>query len=622
MLSRYLSEYDFDCIKIPRLPEDFDFSHFRNKTIVISGQAVFARYVVYSLICKNEEKSLGMNLIFTAEGDSWRTQFYPEIEKRDDFRVIPLSSIISVQADYIISTGCCNIELNDQIETFQAETEQIKKLLQYAAMAKPKRFILLSDYRAFGNAPKGVVMSEYENGLLQFSKPSGLVAQTVLTLESLCSIYSKQYGFEHLILRTGHIISPNGGLLDNLFTKIMDNVAKGEEAIVEAGHGKNTYVYMTDVLQAVFYGVSFLRSKTVYNVAGKDATVSAVALCSMIYDIYPELFKISIQYQAEESAKDISIDNSKLTFYGCEPQLSLEDAIELFCKARQKGAEPFRFDDSYCGKLETIHNILLGFMLEVDRICKKHDIKYFLAGGTLLGAVRHGGFIPWDDDADVMMLRPDYDKFLKVAQAELPPNLFLHTPKTDKLCNNCFAKIRINNTMFATEYSSKTLDMHNGIFFDVLCHDQTANSALGRKLHLAFTILARSLVFNKWYHRKVDNGSKIPSAITTVIKNILPMKFHLWFQERMFLLFKNKKDAKYLFDDMGRNIRRGSFSKEYLDETIEVDFEGYKFPIPKRYDEYLTYLYGNYKEMSSASLRRSSHSLSLMDLGEYGKFEL
>lgn len=103
----------------------------------------------------------------------------------------------------------------------------------------------------------------------------------------------------------------------------------------------------------------------------------------------------------------------------------------------------FMFSDSYDGKLNDIQQILLGFLLEVDRICKKHNIKYFLGGGSLLGAVRHKGFIPWDDDADVMMLRKDYDRFLSVLPSELPNYLFAQTQKNEKDSHFPFTKLRI-----------------------------------------------------------------------------------------------------------------------------------------------------------------------------------
>ena len=235
--------------------------------------------------------------------------------------------------------------------------------------------------------------------------------------------------------------------------------------------------------------------------------------------------------------------------------------------------------------------------------------------------MRHHGFIPWDDDADVMMLREDYDKFLRVAQSELPPNVTLHTADTDPLNYCIFTKLRIDNTMFATKYTSKFLDMHNGLFFDVLSHDNTANSKLGRKIHLQLTLLTRSLVFNKWHRRKIDNGHKFQSFAANILKAVLPLSFCEKMQFKCLKWFEHKKDAKYLYDGMGRNVYKGDFPKEWLSETVFWDFEGYRFPIPKEYDKYLRYLYGDYENMVIASSRKTSHSIIIMDLGEYAHFK-
>ena len=99
-------------------------------------------------------------------------------------------------------------------------------------------------------------------------------------------------------------------------------------------------------------------------------------------------------------------------------------------------------------------------------ICEKHDLKYFLIGGTLLGAVRHKGFIPWDDDIDIGMPRPDYEKFLLVAQKELPEHIFLQTHNTDIEYPNCFAKLRNSDTTFI-ETSCKKLKINHGIYIDI-----------------------------------------------------------------------------------------------------------------------------------------------------------
>ena len=106
------------------------------------------------------------------------------------------------------------------------------------------------------------------------------------------------------------------------------------------------------------------------------------------------------------------------------------------------------------------------------------------------------------------------------------------------------------------------------------------------------------------------------------MKDKCSYKFLEYLQDNTITLFKDNKKSRYLYDGMGRNLRRGVFPKEWLEEVIYLDFEGYKLPVPKYYDEYLTYLYGDYMQMIPVSQRRTSHSIVLMDLGEYTNFKL
>lgn len=99
--------------------------------------------------------------------------------------------------------------------------------------------------------------------------------------------------------------------------------------------------------------------------------------------------------------------------------------------------------------LDKIHRTEMDIMREIDRICRKHNLTYFLSCGTLLGAVRHKGFIPWDEDMDIMMPREDYEQFLKVAPDELPPQLMLDSYPQNPRYFNPFAKVRNRNTLFA-----------------------------------------------------------------------------------------------------------------------------------------------------------------------------
>ena len=115
--------------------------------------------------------------------------------------------------------------------------------------------------------------------------------------------------------------------------------------------------------------------------------------------------------------------------------------------------------------IKEMQKIELEMLLEVDRICKKFNIRYFLIAGTLLGAIRHKGFIPWDDDIDIIIPLNDYIKFCKVAEKELNKNYFLQNYKTD-FTAMWYTKIRKNNTT-AIQANHKNKLHHQGIWIDI-----------------------------------------------------------------------------------------------------------------------------------------------------------
>ena len=116
---------------------------------------------------------------------------------------------------------------------------------------------------------------------------------------------------------------------------------------------------------------------------------------------------------------------------------------------------------------------------EIKKICDENEIKYFLDSGTLLGAVRHKSFIPWDDDLDIGMLRDDYEKFINIAPQKLSNNFILQTWKTDEEYANAFAKIRMKNTLYI-ESSTNGNNMNHGIFIDVFPYDTYPNKKYQR----------------------------------------------------------------------------------------------------------------------------------------------
>ena len=117
--------------------------------------------------------------------------------------------------------------------------------------------------------------------------------------------------------------------------------------------------------------------------------------------------------------------------------------------------------------LEKLHKVEIEILDEFVRICNKYNLEYYLIGGTMLGAVRHQGFIPWDDDIDVGIMRKDYDLFIKYAREELGDKYYLDCYETNKEYYLPFAKIRKNNTIF-NEQVSAHLNNHKGIYIDII----------------------------------------------------------------------------------------------------------------------------------------------------------
>ena len=137
----------------------------------------------------------------------------------------------------------------------------------------------------------------------------------------------------------------------------------------------------------------------------------------------------------------------------------------------------------------------LILLKEFDRVCKLLNIRYVLFAGTLLGAVRHKGFIPWDDDLDILMFRSDYERFLLEAEKHLNRDLFFLQKEFSNHWPMFFSKLRLNRTTCLEKYYPKDLQEHNGIYIDIFPCDNAAKTAFGRKLQFASSkiIIAKSL---------------------------------------------------------------------------------------------------------------------------------
>ena len=603
-----LNEFQADWAAMPQVEKE-KLEKLNNKTILVSGHSL-ARCLCYALIYQSERQKRQIRVIYAGDTDG----FDKGCTASEYFQAVDFDSLEEIkEIDYIVHTGYCREHAAHFSAAFAQEIAQTNALAQLSRRTHAK-VVLLSDSRVYGTGKPNRVYAENEYGPLDNTDPHCSDNQLLRTVESLWHCQQKGADFSLTVLRTGVILGACSGLPTHL-DNALQAVANGETAALVNGK-RLSYVYLTDVLRAVVYALGgSLTDNQTYNVTGKNCTVSAGMIAAVLHDVYGDKARLTLTDGADENA--CALSGGKMINGGCAPAIGLDAALELCVMSHMKDTSRLQLPNTHDGRLDAIQKMQLAYLLEVDRICKKHHIKYFLGGGTLLGAIRHNGFIPWDDDADIMMLREDYDRFAEVAQQELPAGMTFQSGKTDKNCFYEFNKLRVENTIFATELAKNHTDINVGIAFDIFCHDKTANSRLGQKLHLAATLFTRALVLNKWNHRKADNGSRVQSAVTNFFVRLLPLRFSYFLMNHTISFFKRKKNAKYLYDGMGRNVYNGCFSADILSEVTTHDFEGYQLPVPKKYDEYLTFLYGDYMEKAPLSTRLGCHEILLCDIGKY-----
>lgn len=268
--------------------------------------------------------------------------------------------------------------------------------------------------------------------------------------------------------------------------------------------------------------------------------------------------------------------------------------------------------------MNDVQKKLLYILQNVDLCCRELGINYFLEFGTLLGTVRHKGFIPWDDDVDIGMNRKNYDRFISEAPAWLEKhNLFLQEYHTEKTTPFSYAKVRLNGTKFV-EYCNRNVKMHNGVYIDVFPFDYMASSEQEQQKYYR-KIRFWELMFV--YHQTPDITQK-PNSLYLYAKFIARRLLHYAVQllPSSFIYNKLRETEKLYSESEFCGLLNWPPSVILASDTegdglIELAFEGKKFYAPKSYDNYLTRLYGNYMELPPEK-ERHGHMPYIFSLGE------
>lgn len=228
---------------------------------------------------------------------------------------------------------------------------------------------------------------------------------------------------------------------------------------------------------------------------------------------------------------------------------------------------------------------ILDTLICVDRICKEQNLRYYLIAGTLLGAVRHKGFIPWDDDLDIAMPRSDYEKFARYADQWLDTHYEFINLRENEKSRLQFGKIQNRNTTLIESAQTPYL---GGVFIDIFPLDGVPNSKRARKWHFK-----KQSVYNKLLFFHIRNpykhGRGLRALPTLIIRKLIT---HDKISRRL-----NKLISKYNFDSSGSiadydDIPKVILNKEDLGDGATLTFEGREFRVIKNYHKYLTQKYG------------------------------
>lgn len=252
---------------------------------------------------------------------------------------------------------------------------------------------------------------------------------------------------------------------------------------------------------------------------------------------------------------------------------------------------------------------------EIRRVCEENDIRYVLCDGTFLGAIRHKGFIPWDDDMDIAMVRSEYEKFCRIAPEKLKPEYFLQTWYSDEAYALPFAKVRKRGTLFV-EAKSKQLK-ENGFFVDIFpldfaWEDPQKQAELIQKLLSIYRMKLMKCGYTPWME-----GDRV------LWKKRMG---YLYYQVKA--MFVSGEDLSRAFDQLATSVSPTGlvcercdishdkpFPVDLFENPVDCIFENEVFAGPSDYDKYLTINYGDYMRLPPEDQRENRHQVEKLDFG-------
>lgn len=252
---------------------------------------------------------------------------------------------------------------------------------------------------------------------------------------------------------------------------------------------------------------------------------------------------------------------------------------------------------------------ILEIMKYIDTICRKNGIVYYIMGGTALGAVRHGGFIPWDDDLDIFMTPTEYERFKVAFEKEKSENFVIQEWRTTPNYLE-YAKVRMNGTTFIEKQFLNRRDLHQGIYVDIMILHKVPENKFIQKMvyYQSKFVTLYGLSQRNWVPK-----TKAQAIVLKLLK-ILPCKLMAKIAYRNIYRYDNRQNEfKYCYWITPAKFKNGLFDSCFFEEPTDIPFEDTLLLGSSRIKDYLAYRYGDYMKLPDEAAQKAAVHAYIFD---------
>jgi len=249
--------------------------------------------------------------------------------------------------------------------------------------------------------------------------------------------------------------------------------------------------------------------------------------------------------------------------------------------------------------LQELQELQFDTFKKIDNICRKNHVTYYLSGGTLLGSIRHNGFIPWDDDIDIAMMREDYDKFVEICKTQLEDEYFLQNYHTDLDFSPALSRVCIKGTYVKND-EIEHLKCNKSTYIDILPVDNIPDDDELALKHARQLAIIDRLIGLKLY--LVGNEGFFPykryiKKVVSLVLEIIPLRYLQTKREQVMTRYSHCKTRRVCSTVSKYGYKKQMMDRQIYGTPVLVKFEDGEFFAPQKYTEYLTQIYGDYMQI-------------------------